>query len=173
VGLLSIQAVLPFPCLFVERDKLNVVSIFPGQSLIPSELGTHMCSFLLCLTCGPDLTSCAGPAQACVVSCCVDHTTLLAYHTVLDDISHVLQQQQGKSNILVSTDVAARGLHINRLQYVVNYDFPLNLEQYCHRVGRTGRQGKEGQAYSLLSRNMSMLAADLIKLLEVRASKLV
>jgi superfamily II DNA/RNA helicase len=82
-------------------------------------------------------------------------------------------QPQGKSNILVSTDVAARGLHINRLQYVVNYDFPLNLEQYCHRVGRTGRQGKEGQAYSLLSRNMSMLAADLIKLLEVRASKLV
>lgn len=75
---------------------------------------------------------------------------------------------QGKSNILVSTDVAARGLHINRLQYVVNYDFPLNLEQYCHRVGRTGRQGKEGQAYSLLTRNLGMLAADLIKLLEVR-----
>jgi hypothetical protein len=74
---------------------------------------------------------------------------------------------QGKSNILVSTDVAARGLHINRLQYVVNYDFPLNLEQYCHRVGRTGRQGKEGQAYSLLSRSLSMLAADLVKLLEV------
>ena len=75
---------------------------------------------------------------------------------------------QGKANILVSTDVAARGLHINRLQYVVNYDFPLNLEQYCHRVGRTGRQGKEGQAYSLLSRSLSMLAADLVKLLEVR-----
>ena len=68
---------------------------------------------------------------------------------------------------MVSTDVAARGLHINRLQYVVNYDFPLNLEQYCHRVGRTGRQGRDGEAYSLLSRNLSMLAADLIKLLEV------
>lgn len=74
---------------------------------------------------------------------------------------------QGKTNILVSTDVAARGLHINRLQYVVNYDFPLNLEQYCHRVGRTGRQGRSGAAYSLLTRNLSMLAADLIKLLEV------
>jgi superfamily II DNA/RNA helicase len=98
---------------------------------------------------------------------------VLAYHTRCDVTSHVLLKQQGKSNILVSTDVAARGLHINRLQYVVNYDFPLNLEQYCHRVGRTGRQGKEGQAYSLLSRNMSMLAADLIKLLEVCASKLV
>lgn len=68
---------------------------------------------------------------------------------------------------MVSTDVAARGIHINRLQYVVNYDFPLNLEQYCHRVGRTGRQGRAGAAYSLLTRNLSMLAADLIKLLEV------
>lgn len=74
---------------------------------------------------------------------------------------------QGKTNILVSTDVAARGIHINRLQYVVNYDFPLNLEQYCHRVGRTGRQGNGGHAYSLLTRNLSMLATDLIKLLEV------
>jgi superfamily II DNA/RNA helicase len=109
-----------------------------------------MCGFLLCF-----------------------HATVPTYHTRCDVTSHVLLQQQGKSNILVSTDVAARGLHINRLQYVVNYDFPLNLEQYCHRVGRTGRQGKEGQAYSLLSRNMSMLAADLIKLLEVCASKLV
>jgi len=40
--------------------------------------------------------------------------------------------------------VAARGLHINRLQYVVNYDFPVTLDQYCHRVGRTGRQGNIG-----------------------------
>ena len=78
-----------------------------------------------------------------------------------------LKSIQGKTNILVSTDVAARGIHISRLQYVVNYDFPLNLEQYCHRVGRTGRQDREGFAYSLLTRNLGMLAQDLIKLLEV------
>jgi len=71
----------------------------------------------------------------------------------------------------VSTDVAARGIHINRLQYVVNYDFPLNLEQYCHRVGRTGRQGRDGHAYSLLTRNLSMQAPEpnLIKLAEDHA----
>lgn len=63
--------------------------------------------------------------------------------------------------------MAARGIHINRLQYVVNYDFPLNLEQYCHRVGRTGRQGKEGHSYSLLTRNLAVLAKDLIKLLQL------
>lgn len=64
------------------------------------------------------------------------------------------------------TDVAARGIHIKRLQYVVNYDFPTNLEQYCHRVGRTGRQGEAGQSYSLVTRNMAPLANDLILLLK-------
>lgn len=44
-------------------------------------------------------------------------------------------------NILIATDVAARGIHIKRLKYVINYDFPSNLENYCHRVGRTGRDG--------------------------------
>ena len=47
----------------------------------------------------------------------------------------------------------------------MNYDFPSSLEQYCHRVGRAGRQGEEGQAYSLLTRNMAPLCSDLIKLL--------
>ena len=44
----------------------------------------------------------------------------------------------GKVQVLVATDVAARGLHIPRLPYIVNYDFPSNLETYVHRVGRTG-----------------------------------
>ena len=72
----------------------------------------------------------------------------------------------GKDNILLATDVAARGLHIKKLKYVVNYDFPTNLEQYCHRIGRTGRQGEKGQAYSLISRNMAPMVKDLIQLLE-------
>ena len=51
----------------------------------------------------------------------------------------------GKDSILIATDVAARGLHIKKLKYVINYDFPTSLEQYCHRIGRTGRQGEDGQ----------------------------
>ena len=71
----------------------------------------------------------------------------------------------GKNSVLLATDVAARGLHIKRLKYVVNYDFPGSLEQYCHRIGRTGRQGQEGFAYSLITRNMAPMVGDLIKLL--------
>jgi len=61
--------------------------------------------------------------------------------------------------------VCARGLHIKRLQYVVNYDFPGSLEQYCHRIGRVGRQGVHGESYSLISRNMAPLVPSLIELL--------
>ena len=45
----------------------------------------------------------------------------------------------GKAQILVATDVAARGLHIRNLPYIVNYDFPSNMPAYVHRAGRTGR----------------------------------
>lgn len=72
----------------------------------------------------------------------------------------------GKISCLVSTDVAARGLHIKNLRYVVNYDMPTSLEAYCHRIGRTGRQGVAGQAYSFFTRNLAGLAPDLLKLLE-------
>ena len=68
---------------------------------------------------------------------------------------------------MCATDVAARGIHIKRLKYVVNYDFPGNIEQYIHRVGRAGRQdGDVGVAFSLLSRNMGALAPALVSLLK-------
>jgi ATP-dependent RNA helicase DDX5/DBP2 len=67
---------------------------------------------------------------------------------------------------LISTDVAARGIHIKRLKYVVNYDFPPNIEQYCHRIGRCGRQGDEGESYSLLTRSFAAMAEDLVELLK-------
>jgi ATP-dependent RNA helicase RhlB len=55
----------------------------------------------------------------------------------------------GKLRYLVATDVAARGLHINDLELVVNYDLPENAEGYVHRIGRTARAGKQGKAVSL------------------------
>ena len=56
--------------------------------------------------------------------------------------------------VLVASDVAARGLDIRGLPYVVNYDFPSSLEAYIHRVGRTGRLAAHGHAYSFFTRNL-------------------
>jgi len=74
--------------------------------------------------------------------------------------------RSGKAQVLVATDVAARGLHIAGLPYVVNYDFPSNLETYVHRVGRTGRLAADGHAYSFLTREAAALAGPVLKLLQ-------
>jgi ATP-dependent RNA helicase RhlB len=57
--------------------------------------------------------------------------------------------KSGKIPVLVATDVAARGLHIDDLELVVNYDLPEDCENYVHRIGRTARAGKTGRAISL------------------------
>ena len=57
----------------------------------------------------------------------------------------------GRVNVLVATDIAARGLDIAQLPLVINYDLPLVAEDYIHRVGRTGRAGRSGRAVSLVS----------------------
>ena len=55
----------------------------------------------------------------------------------------------GQIQILVATDVAARGLDIPKLNYVFNYDLPMEPDNYIHRIGRTGRAGESGQAFTL------------------------
>ncbi len=57
----------------------------------------------------------------------------------------------GRYNILVATDVAARGLHIEGVTHVINYDIPRNPKDYVHRIGRTGRAGKEGDAITFVT----------------------
>ena len=54
--------------------------------------------------------------------------------------------KQGRIDILVATDVAARGLDVQRISHVINYDIPQDTESYVHRIGRTGRAGREGDA---------------------------
>ena len=57
----------------------------------------------------------------------------------------------GKVRVLVATDIAARGLDIDQLPHVINFDLPQVAEDYVHRIGRTGRAGREGEALSLVS----------------------
>ena len=56
------------------------------------------------------------------------------------------QLKQGKIDILIATDVAARGLDVERISHVINYDIPYDPESYVHRIGRTGRAGRSGEA---------------------------
>ncbi|KAG1368096.1 ATP-dependent RNA helicase-like protein DB10 [Cocos nucifera] len=76
------------------------------------------------------------------------------------------QFRTGRSPILVATDVAARGLDIKDIRVVINYDFPTGVEDYVHRIGRTGRAGATGVAYTFFCDQDSKYAADLVKVLE-------
>ncbi|KAL2246701.1 UNVERIFIED_CONTAM: ATP-dependent RNA helicase-like protein DB10 [Sesamum indicum] len=80
---------------------------------------------------------------------------------------HVLNQfRTGRSPVLVATDVAARGLDIKDIRVVINYDFPTGIEDYVHRIGRTGRAGATGVAYTFFCDQDARHASDLVKLLE-------
>lgn len=70
------------------------------------------------------------------------------------------KMKAGHIDILVATDVAARGLDIERMSHVINYDIPYDTESYVHRIGRTGRAGRKGEAILFVSpREKRMLAA--------------
>ncbi|KDP46436.1 hypothetical protein JCGZ_10276 [Jatropha curcas] len=80
---------------------------------------------------------------------------------------YVLNQfRTGRSPVLVATDVAARGLDIKDIRVVINYDFPTGVEDYVHRIGRTGRAGATGVAYTFFGDQDAKYASDLIKVLE-------
>jgi superfamily II DNA/RNA helicase len=74
--------------------------------------------------------------------------------------------KRGEVDLLVCTDVAARGLDIKDVPAVFNFDIPFNAEDYIHRIGRTGRAGALGLAVSFVSRSDARLVADLEKLLK-------
>jgi len=74
--------------------------------------------------------------------------------------------KEGKSPILVATDVASRGLDVKDIKYVINYDFPNQIEDYIHRVGRTGRAGATGSSYTFFTQDKFRHAPQLIQVLQ-------
>ncbi|XP_023019106.2 uncharacterized protein [Leptinotarsa decemlineata] len=79
----------------------------------------------------------------------------------------VLQDfRTGKAPILVATDVAARGLDVEDVKFVINFDYPSNSEDYVHRIGRTGRSLRTGTAYTFFTPSNSNKAADLVSVLK-------
>ncbi len=88
--------------------------------------------------------------------------------------------KKGKIDILIATDVAARGLDVERISHVLNYDIPQDAESYVHRIGRTGRAGRKGEAILFVSnRERRMLATieratkQKIEPIELPSSKLI
>lgn len=74
--------------------------------------------------------------------------------------------RSGRSRVLVATSVAARGLDIPMVKHVINYDLPSNIEEYVHRIGRTGRIGNKGLATAFFQQDRdSHLARSLVKVL--------
>ncbi|MEZ9547322.1 MULTISPECIES: DEAD/DEAH box helicase [Vibrio] len=76
--------------------------------------------------------------------------------------------KEGRARVMVATDVAARGLDIEDLPHVINYDMPFLAEDYVHRIGRTGRAGKQGHAISFVNREEELTVVQVEKLIQQR-----
>ena len=74
--------------------------------------------------------------------------------------------KEGRAAVLVATDIAARGLDIELLPYVINYELPYTPEDYVHRIGRTGRAGTSGEAISFMAADEVRMLGDIEKLLK-------
>lgn len=74
--------------------------------------------------------------------------------------------RKGRCPVLIATNVAARGLDINDVKHVINYDLPSEIDEYVHRIGRTGRIGHQGKATSFFQRGKDdKIARGLVKIL--------
>ena len=79
--------------------------------------------------------------------------------------------QKGFYRVLVATDVAARGIHVDGISHVVNYDLPQVPEDFIHRVGRTGRAGARGTASTFFSRSERSTVAQIERTLSIRLTR--
>eukprot|EP00672_Neobodo_designis_P006493 CAMPEP_0174877922 /NCGR_PEP_ID=MMETSP1114-20130205/82500_1 /TAXON_ID=312471 /ORGANISM="Neobodo designis, Strain CCAP 1951/1" /LENGTH=625 /DNA_ID=CAMNT_0016113309 /DNA_START=70 /DNA_END=1947 /DNA_ORIENTATION=- len=82
----------------------------------------------------------------------------------------ILSKFKKEPMVLIATDVAARGLDVKELEVVINYDFPMQIDDYVHRVGRTGRAGAKGESFTLLTQQEDQVtpyvASQLVGILE-------
>ena len=84
----------------------------------------------------------------------------------------MLDFKAGKINVVVATDIISRGIDIDNIETVINYDVPHEAEDYVHRIGRTARADKEGSAYTFISEKERSRFRNIEKLLEKEVEKL-
>ena len=93
--------------------------------------------------------------------------------TQLDRMKALEAFKNGTVLVLVATDVAARGLDIDELPHVINFELPHTPEDYIHRIGRTGRAGKQGSAISLVSAHEVQYLVDIEKLIKIQVEQVI
>ena len=91
----------------------------------------------------------------------------------LDRMKALEAFKDGTIDVLVATDVAARGLDIDELPHVINFELPHTPEDYVHRIGRTGRAGKQGNAVSLVTADEVQYLVDIEKLIKLQIEQVV
>jgi ATP-dependent RNA helicase RhlE len=79
--------------------------------------------------------------------------------------------QEGRFHVLVATDIASRGLHVDNVAHVINYDLPKMAEDFIHRVGRTGRAGSQGRASTLVASTEMLLLRQIERALQLRMER--
>ncbi|HPR90904.1 MAG TPA: C-terminal helicase domain-containing protein, partial [Synergistaceae bacterium] len=80
--------------------------------------------------------------------------------------------KSGRLQVLVATDIAARGIDVEEISHVINYDLPNEAESYVHRIGRTGRAGARGTAYSFCSADERSFLREIEKLTRTRIEQM-
>ena len=79
--------------------------------------------------------------------------------------------RNGKIDMLVATDIAARGIDVSKISHVINFDMPDTVDAYTHRIGRTGRIGRSGEAFTLAVRGDGLMVRQIEKTLGTRLER--
>ena len=136
-----------------SREKFavlyNILQKHPGERVLVFRNRKHECEELVRELCSREI-------DAVELSGDVDQKKRLR---VIEDF------KSGKIKVVVATDVAGRGLQIDDIALVVNYDFPYEADDYIHRIGRTGRAGESGTAVSFACEDESFIIPDIEKLI--------
>jgi len=136
-----------------EREKFRALL---------DELHEHPCKTLVFVKCKREAETIAHRLQAGSIRVCCIHGNREQHQR-----EAALQKfKSGEALIMLATDVAARGLDIPHVGHVINYDMTNKIDEYVHRIGRTGRVGHEGLATSFITRNNASVAGELVAMLE-------
>lgn len=158
VGSLDLAAVhtVTQKILFVEEDDKEPALFDFLNNMDPNDK--------VIIFCGKKATAVHISTELCIKG--IDCQSLHGDRDQTDREAALNDMVDGSVNILVATDVASRGIDIKDLTHVINLDFPRHIEEYVHRVGRTGRAGKTGISLTFVTRQDWGSAKELIKILE-------